>query len=110
LRTQLTAGYLEPKEGKFIEITFYAHNTGSDLKVIYDLAAIDDKGRSYAVCLAAFAYFTPAEACVLQELMSGVENSYSATFDVATDVKQLVLQVTDLNSPPQDIASIDLGI
>jgi len=42
--------------------------------------------------------------------MSGVENSYSATFDVATDDKQLVLQVTDLNSPPQYIASIDLGI
>ncbi|MGM0365005.1 MAG: hypothetical protein ACQEP5_00545 [Actinomycetota bacterium] len=114
LGNQLTyegiTGSLEAEEGKFIAITFYIHNTGDDGKVIFDLTAIDDKGRSYSICLAAFAYFSPEEACVLQEIIPGVENTYSATFDVATDVNRLVLQVTDLEIPPQEVAYIDLDI
>lgn len=114
LGNQLTyegiTGSLEAEEGKFIGITFYINNTGEDSKIIYDLTAIDDKGRSYSICIAAFAFFSPEEACTLQEILPGIDNTYSATFDVATDVDQLVLQVTDLGIPPEKVAYIDLDI
>ncbi len=104
------AGYLEPELGKFVGITFSIQNTGNDPKVIYDLTAIDERGRSYSICLAAIAFFSPEQACVLQDILPGVENTYSATFDVEVDVNRLVLQVTDLEMPPREVAYIDLGI
>ncbi len=114
LGTQLTyeghPGFLEPEVGKFISITFLIQNTGEEGKTFFDLTAIDDRGRTYSICLAAFAFFSPEEACVMQEIIPGVENTYTAVFDIEADANQLVLQVTDLNLPPQELAYIDLDL
>ncbi len=103
-------GFLEAVEGKFIRVAFFIQNTGTEPKVFFDLRAIDDRGRVYSICLEGFSFFSPEEACVLQEMIPGAGNEYAAIFDVATDVNQLVLQVTDLNLPPQEVAYIDLGL
>lgn len=112
LGTQLsyddTTAFLEPEEGKFISITFYIKNTGEESKILYDLTAIDDQGNSYSICLPAYAFFGSGQACTLQEILPGIENTYIATFDVVTDVSRLVLQLTDLGIPPQDIIYVDL--
>jgi len=102
--------FLETEYGKFIGITFTVENTGQEPRVLYDLTAIDDKGNSYSICLPAFAFFSPEQACTLQEIIPGTEHTYSATFDVDTDVKELVLVLTDLNIPPQNIVYIDLDL
>ncbi|GEM_PF-1777872 len=103
-------GFLEPRVGKFVVVTFNIENLGEESRTIFDLVAIDDQGRNYSICLEGFAFFTPQEACVLQEIIPGVENTYVAPFDVATDVQELVLQVTDLRIPVEEAAYIELGL
>ncbi len=103
-------GYLEAQRGKFVRIEFFIQNTGEDSAVLYDLKAIDDKGRNYPICLEGFSLIGTEEACVFQEMVPGVGRSYEILFDILKDTDQLVLQVTDLELPPQEVAYIDLGI
>ncbi len=101
---------LEPRLGKFVEVAFFVQNVGEEAKTVFDLTLIDDQGRTYQICLEAFAFFVPEEACVLQEIIPGVENNYFGVFDVEIDVETLTLEVTDLEIPPGEVAYIDLGI
>ncbi len=103
-------GILEAEAGRFIGITFFVQNTGDDPKVIFDLTAIDDTGRTYSICLAAFAFFNNQDACVLQEIIPGIENTFNAVFDVEVDADRLLLKITDLEIPAGEAAYIDLGI
>lgn len=102
--------FLEPEEGKFIGVTFSVQNTGQEDRILYDLTVIDDKGRSYSICIPAYAFYGGEQACTLQEIIPGVDNTFTATFDVATDTEDLVLELTDLGIPPQNTVYVDLGI
>ena len=102
--------YLEAEEGKFIGIRFTVENVGSESKFIYDLNVVDSKGRKFPICLPGFAFFFPGEACALEEIIPGLERSFSASFDVALDSEELLLEVTDLNIPAGEKKYIDLDI
>lgn len=102
---------LQPLEGKFIYISFLVENTGEDVRQIFDLKVIDDKGRIYSICTEAYGYiFTAPEVCIVQDAPPGVERNFDAVFDVPVDSENLVLEVTDLNIPPKEKKYIDLGI
>jgi hypothetical protein len=114
LGTMLTSedatSYLEPEEGKFIGITFLVKSSEHVPKIIYDLRVIDSEGRVFTVCLPAYAFFNTEEACAIEEVFPDIERRFTATFDVSNDSSGLVLEVTDLNIPPEEKAYIDLGI
>ena len=103
---------LKPTRGKFIFVSFSVENTGTETKTLLDSKVIDDKGRIYSICNEAYGYYTSTySACTLAPIppASG-EQKFSATFDVDPDSKDLVLEVTDLEIPPDEKAYIDLGL
>jgi hypothetical protein len=103
---------LKPTRGKFIFVSFAVENTGTDIKTLLDSKVIDDKGRIYSICNEAYGYYTSTySACTLAPIVpdSGVQR-FSATFDVDPDSRDLVLEVTDLEIPPEEKAYIDLGL
>jgi hypothetical protein len=110
LESETGIDYLEAEEGKFIGIRFTVENVGSESKFIYDLNVVDSKGRKFPICLPGFAFFFPAEACALEEIVPGLERRLSASFDVALDSEGLLLEVTDLNTPAGEKTYIDLDI
>ncbi len=101
---------LQPRVGRFLAVSFFIQNIGEETRTIFDLTLIDDQGRTYQICLESIAFFEPEEACVLQEIIPEVENNYAASFDVEIDAEGLILQVTDLRIPAQEVAYIELGI
>lgn len=102
--------YLEAEEGKFIGLIFTVENVGSESKYIYDLNVVDSAGRKFPICLPGFAFFSPVEACALEEVFPGLKRKLSASFDVALDSEELLLEVTDLNVPSGEKKYIDLDI
>jgi hypothetical protein len=109
LEQSYTGSTLETK-GKFITIRFKVVNHSDDLKFIYDLRLIDDKGRTYPICVAAYAYLGATEACMLAEVLPKIERSFTMSHDVPKNANDLWLEVTDLNVPPNAKMYIDLGI
>ena len=110
LESETGIDYLDAEEGKFIGIRFTVENVGSNSKYIYDLNVIDNKGRKFLICLPGFAFFYPAEACALEEVVPGLERKFSASFDIALDSEGLLLEVTDLSVPSNEKKYIDLGL
>ena len=97
--------------GKFVILEFMVKNNSTDNRIIYDLNVIDDMGRVYSLCLPAYAYFnSPEKACAIVDIAPGIDYSFEAPFDVSPNSKGLVLEVTDLLTPPVKRAYIDLGI
>ncbi len=103
---------LEAEEGKFINITFTVSNNSDEEKQIFDLRVIDDKGRTFTICVEAYSVLSPggADACTLARVLPNTERTFNTTFDVETDSEKLVLEVTDLDLPPEQKEYIDLGI
>ena len=101
---------LDAVHGKFIILEFMIKNNSGEGRILYDLNVIDNKGRVYAMCLPAYAYFGSEKACALVEIIPGVDLTYEAPFDVSPDSEDLILEVTDLLNPPAVKAYIDLGI
>lgn len=103
-------GTLESIQGKFIYIEFTVENSGQDTKQILDLKAIDSKGRIYSICNETYGYFDGPSACTLQDINPETKQTFAASFDVPLDSAELVLEVTDLNTPPRERAYIDIGL
>ena len=103
-------GQIDPEVGMFIRIDFSVQTTAEEPKMIYDLRIIDEQGRIYNITVEGFAFIGVEDAFVLQELEPNLEYEYSAIFDVNIGVDRLVLEVTDLDMPPEEWAFIDLGI
>ena len=96
--------------GKIIIIEFTILNNSEDSRVLYDLNIIDDRGRVFSICLPAYGLLSIEKACALQEIVPGMEYVFAAPFDVGIDSKGLVLEITDLKTPYEENAFVDLGI
>ena len=96
--------------GKFIIIDFMIRNDSAESRMLYDLKVIDRNGRVYTLCLPAYAYIPSEDVCALVEILPGLDQTFTAPFDVSPDSEDLILEVTDLQTPPAVKAYIDLGI
>lgn len=103
-------GSLETKVGRFLSLSFKVVNNSQEPRSIYDLKVIDSHGNQFSVCIEAYGYYGAEEACVLVELLPGIERTLIATYDVPLDSVDLVLEVTDLEYPSKNLAYIDLGL
>lgn len=103
---------LKPTRGKFIFVSFTVENNSDEGRVLYDMKVIDGDGRIYSICTEAYGYFTSGySACTLADIPPGAEPlEFSASFDINLDSEDLILEVTDLQKPPQEKAYIDLGL
>jgi hypothetical protein len=101
---------LEPTYGRFVAVEFTAENSGEEVRTIINLIVIDSKGREFPICAEAYGYLGVEEACLLVDLAPGVRQNFFATFDVPLDSVDLILEVSDLGSPPEEKAYIDLGL
>ncbi len=104
------SGALETRFGRFLGVEFSAENVGQDTRTIIDLKVIDSKGREFPICAAAYSYLGIEDACLLVDLYPEVEQTFFATFDVPLDCVNLILEVSDLGTPPERMAYIDLDI
>ncbi len=104
------SGILETTYGKFIGVEFTAENIGKDIRTIIDIKVIDNKGREFPICAAAYAYYGTDDACLLVDLHPEVKQTFFASFDVPLDSVDLILEISDLKTPPGEKAYIDLGI
>jgi hypothetical protein len=105
-----TGDALETKYGRFIGVEFSVENIGEDTRTIIDLKVIDNKGREFPICAAVYGFLGTDEACLLVDVYPSVKQTYFASFDVPLDSVDLILEVSDLNSPSGKKAYIDLGI
>lgn len=101
---------LETKVGRFLSLRFKVMNNSQEPRSIYDLKVIDSQGNQYSICIEAYGYTGTEEACVLEELLPGIERTFTATYDVPLDAVDLIMEVTDLEYPPKNLAYIDLGL
>jgi len=96
--------------GKFVNIEFMVNNNSEEIRTLFDLNVIDNKGRVYTVCLPGYGLFAARErACTLVDISPGTEYTFEAPFDIAPDSEGLVLEVTDLKIPVENKTYIDLG-
>jgi hypothetical protein len=105
-----TGFVLESTYGRFIGIEFSVENIGQDNRTIIDLKVIDSRGREFPICAAVYAYIGTGEACLLVDVFPEVKQTFFASFDVPIDSVDLILEVSDLGSPPEEKAYIDLGL
>ena len=101
---------IDAVRGKFVSIRFRVRNDGADPVTIYDFSVIDSKGRVFNICLSAYEYFVPTDACALVELTPGIEYEFVAPFDVAPDSKGLIIEFTDLGDQEEQSAYVSLGM
>jgi hypothetical protein len=101
---------LESVYGRFIGVDFSVENTGDDILTLIDLKVIDSNGREFPICAAAYGYIGVEEACLLVEVFPNIKQTFFASFDVPVDSVDLILEVSDLNAPPEEKAYIDLGL
>ncbi len=105
-----TGDILEATYGRFIGVEFNVENIGQDIRTIIDLKVIDGKGREFPICAAAYGFLGIGEACLLVDVYPDTNQTFFASFDVPLDSVDLILEVSDLGTPPADKAYIDLGI
>ena len=105
-----TGDILEATYGRFIGIEFNVENTGQDIRTIIDLKVIDSKGREFPICAAAYGFLGTSEACLLVDVYPETNQTFFASFDVPLDSVDLILEVSDLGTPPEEKEYIDLGI
>lgn len=105
-------GILETRFGRFIKVEFTTENTSEEIKTIIDLKVIDSKGREFPICAEAYSYGIGGvdDACLLVDVFPGDKENFIANFDIPLDSVDLILEVSDLNTPPDEKAYIDLGI
>ncbi len=101
---------LEAIYGRFIGVEFSVENTGQDIRTIIDLKVIDSKGREFPICAAAYGFLGTSEACLLVDMYPEVKQTFFASFDIPLDSIDLILEVSDLDSPSGKKAYIDLGL
>ena len=101
---------LEAVYGRFIGIEFNVENMGQDTRTIIDLKVIDSRGREFPICAAAYGYIGLNEACLLIDVPPEIKQTFYASLDVPLDSVDLILEVSDLDSPPGEKAYIDLGL
>lgn len=104
------SGSLETESGRFLSLRFKVINNSDEPRSIIDVKIIDSNGEEYPICIDAYGYIAVEEACVLEELLPGIERTFTATYDVPLDAVDLLMEVTDLKYPPEDMAYIDLGL
>jgi len=100
----------QAREGKLIYISFAVENMGEEIRQIFDMKVVDDKGNYYSVCNEAYGYFSAPAVCTVQDIIPGVRREFNASFDVPLDSVDLLLEVTDLRIPAGEKKYIDLGI
>jgi hypothetical protein len=108
--TEINTGATLETKGKFITIRFEVENQGEDTEYIYDLRVVDSRGRTYPICVTAYAYLGMTDACMLTELLPNIERTFTMTHDLPANAQDLWLEVTDLNVPPKEKKYIDLGL
>jgi len=104
------SGTLEAEYGRFLGIEFTTENLGQDILTIIDLKVIDNQDREFLICTEAYGFLGPDNACLLVDLYPEIKQTFFASFDVPLDSVDLILEVSDLNTPPAEKAYIDLGI
>ena len=104
------SGALETRFGRFLGVEFNAEKVGQDIRTIIDLKVIDSRGREFPICAAVYGYIGTSEACLLVDVFPEVKQTFFASFDVPVDSVDLILEVSDLGSPPEEKAYIDLGL
>jgi len=103
---------LQSGEGSFINIDFEVLNNGSEPRQILDLKLIDDKGRTFKICIEAYGVLGPYtnDACTLATILPGERRSFNTTFDINDDFEQIVLEVNDLKLPSEYTKYIELNL
>lgn len=99
---------IDAVRGKFVSMEFMVKNDGEEPVTIYDLAVIDDQGRVFNICLSAYEYFVPTDACALVELTPGVDYEFVAPFDVAPDSDGLIIEFTNLDTQQKEATYVSL--
>jgi hypothetical protein len=109
LESQYGASF-QSREGKLIYISFAVTNMGEEVRQIFDVKVVDDKGDYYSVCTEAYGYFTAPAVCTVQDAIPEVRREFNASFDVPLDSVDHLLEVTDLRVPAGEKVYIDLGL
>jgi len=100
----------QAREGKLIYISFAVTNMGEEVRQIFDVKVVDDKGDYYSVCTEAYGYFTAPSVCTVQDVIPDIRQEFNASFDVPLASVDLLLEVTDLRVPADEKVYIDLGL
>ncbi len=95
--------------GKFIKVRFTVENIGKEMKTITDLRLFDDEDREFTTYLETFGYIEDEEELFIADNINpGLERTYTAIYEVPTDSKNFILEVTNLEFM-SDKAYISLG-
>ncbi len=100
----------QSREGKLIYISFAVTNMGEEIRQIFDVKVVDDKGDYYSVCTEAYGYFTAPAVCTVQDAIPDVRQEFNASFDIPIESVDLLLEVTDLRVPADEKVYIDIGL
>jgi len=99
---------IDAVRGKFVSMEFMVRNDGEEPVTIYDLSVIDNTGRVFNICLNAYEYFVPTDACALVELTPGIDYEFIAPFDLAPDSEGLIIEFTNLDNQQEQSAYVSL--
>lgn len=106
------AGFFEDKKtsGKFIFVRFLVKNLGSEMKTLTDLKIIDDQGREFTSYSESYLYIDSEETLfILDNINPGISKIYTTIYEVPSDAKGIMLEVTSLEFAPH-YAYISLGL
>ena len=95
--------------GKFIKVRFTVKNIGKEVKTITDLRLFDNEDREFMTYSSIFGYIEEGEELLIADNINpGLERTYTVIYEVPTDSKGFILEVTNLEFM-SDKAYISLG-
>ena len=95
--------------GKFIKVRFTVKNIGKEVNTITDLRLFDNEDREFMTYSSIFGYIEEGEELLIADNINpGLERTYTVIYEVPTDSKGFILEVTNLEFM-SDKAYISLG-
>ena len=95
--------------GKFIKVRFTVKNIDKEMKTITDLRLFDNEDREFTAYSEIFGYIEDEEELfLLDNINPGLERTYTVIYEVPTDAKGFMLEITNLEFM-SDKAYISLG-
>ncbi len=109
--TEITAEFMEPKQGNFVVVDFLFTNNGDEAVTLdsESLALLDGEGREFEVDTDNTMYVDPNKDVFLQQVNPGVTREGEVIFTVAPGASDFTLQVGDTQMFTDENALIDLG-
>ncbi len=95
--------------GKFIKVRFTVKNVDKEMKTLTDLRLFDNEDREFVTYDESFGYIEEEEELfLLENINPGMEKTCTVIYEVPTDSKGFILEVTNLEFM-SDKAYISLG-